>query len=67
MEDYIIIAILVAIVGLAAWYVIRAKRRGAKCIGCSACKSEHTKNSCGGSCAGCCGCAQGRKSDSNPT
>ncbi|MBQ4155592.1 MAG: FeoB-associated Cys-rich membrane protein [Clostridia bacterium] len=34
MQDYIIIAIVVLIVGLAAWYIIRAKKRGKKCIGC---------------------------------
>ena len=34
MENYIIIAILVLIVGGAAWYVVRAKKKGKKCIGC---------------------------------
>ncbi len=32
--DFIIIGIIVLIVGLAAFYVISQKRKGAKCIGC---------------------------------
>lgn len=34
MIDYIVIAILVAIVGAAAFYVYKAKKSGKKCIGC---------------------------------
>lgn len=34
MENIIIIAILVVIVGLAALYIYRAKKKGQKCIGC---------------------------------
>lgn len=34
MENYIIIAIVLIIIGLAAFYVIRKKKKGAKCIGC---------------------------------
>lgn len=48
MTDFIIIAVLVLIVGLAAAYVIRAKKRGQKCIGCPYSK---TCSSCG------CGCS----------
>ena len=33
-ESIIIIAIVIAVVGLAAGYVYRAKRNGKKCIGC---------------------------------
>lgn len=55
MEDIILILILAAILGFAAWYVIRAKKQGKKCIGCpdgGSCAS----GSCGG-CGGCdCGC-----------
>lgn len=58
MEDFIIIAVLVLIVGLAAWYVIRAKKRGVKCIGCSACSSENKEGACTGHCSSCCGCGQ---------
>ena len=34
MENFIIIAIVGVIVGLAAGYVYRSKKRGVKCIGC---------------------------------
>lgn len=49
--DYLIIAIVVAILGFAVWYIRRAKKKGAKCIGCP------DGGSCSGQCAGCaCGC-----------
>ncbi|MBQ8894817.1 MAG: FeoB-associated Cys-rich membrane protein [Clostridia bacterium] len=55
MENVIIIAILVLIVGAAIWYVIRAKKSGKKCIGCpdSGCSSEK--------CSCCCGCSDEKK------
>ena len=34
MTDIIIGAVLVVIVGLAVFYIIRAKKKGKKCIGC---------------------------------
>jgi len=48
MENIILIALLVLIIGLAAWYVIRAKKKSKKCIGCPY----------GASCSGCCGCQE---------
>ena len=44
MENIIIIAILLAIVGGIGWYLYRAKKRGQKCIGCPYAKE------CGGNC-----------------
>ena len=40
MENAILIAVLIAILGGAAFAVIRAKKRGQKCLGCpySGCK-----------------------------
>ena len=35
MTDIIFTVILAAILGSAAWYVYKAKKSGAKCIGCS--------------------------------
>ena len=32
--DFIVIAVILLVIGLAAFYVIRAKKKGAKCIGC---------------------------------
>ena len=46
METWIAIGVIVLIVGLAAGYVIKAKKAGKKCIGCP------------GGCDGCCNCNQ---------
>lgn len=35
MDDWIIVAIIVLIVAVAIGYMVKAKRSGAKCIGCS--------------------------------
>ncbi len=43
MENFIIIAILVVVIGLAAAYVYKVKRKGDKCIGCPHCNSCSTK------------------------
>ena len=49
--DYIIIAVILAIVGGAAYYIYRAKKSGKKCIGCP------DSGSCAGKCGSCaCGC-----------
>lgn len=50
MENFIIIAIVLVIIGLAAWYVIRAKKNGNKCIGCSCGCSSKEKGGCQGGC-----------------
>ena len=52
MQDLIIAVILLVIIGLAAWYVYRAKKNGQKCIGCPNGACPH-KNS--GGCQ--CGCS----------
>lgn len=46
MENVIVVVILAAIVGGIALYLWRAKKQGAKCVGCPYCKS------CGGHCGG---------------
>ena len=43
MTDFVIVMILVMIVGLAVTYMVKAKKRGDKCIGCPS----------GGSCCSC--------------
>ena len=49
MKNIILIAILALIIGLAARYVYKAKKRGTKCIGCpSGCPGASN-------CSGCCG------------
>ena len=50
-KDLIIVAILILIIGSAMTYIIRAKKRGVKCIGCSAgskCPGCSSNTSCGG-------------------
>ena len=51
MENFIIIAILVIIIGLAAAYIYKAKKRGNKCIGCPHCNtcSAQQKDNCNSS------------------
>ena len=50
--DFLIIAILVAIVGGAALYIIKAKKSGQKCIGCPNSKTC-SAGGCNGKCSGC--------------
>jgi len=53
MADIVVIAVLAVIVGLAALYVIKAKKNGRKCIGCP----EGCRPSENGVCTACsCGC-----------
>ena len=47
MKNLIIILIIVAILGLAIFYIVRSKKKGGKCIGCP------DSSSCSGSCPGC--------------
>ncbi|MBQ7969248.1 MAG: FeoB-associated Cys-rich membrane protein [Clostridia bacterium] len=39
--DYIVLGIVAVIIGLALAYIIRAKKNGAKCIGCSGCSGKN--------------------------
>ena len=51
LTDYVLIGIVVLILGLAAFYVYKAKKSGKKCIGCP------DSGTCSGKCDGCsCGC-----------
>lgn len=56
MENAILIVVLAAILGGAVAYIVRAKKRGVKCIGCSAGGSCGAKKE-GLSCSGCSGCS----------
>ena len=47
--DVVVIALILAILGGAAWYTWRAKKRGQKCIGCPdgcACSSANCTGGC---------------------
>lgn len=46
MDSIIIAVILIAVIGLASFYIYKVKKNGKKCIGCPA----------DGTCGGCCGC-----------
>ncbi len=48
MADLIILAILALILGAACLYIYKAKKSGAKCIGCN------VKGGCSGGCSGNC-------------
>ena len=57
LPEIIAIIAIVLIVGLALFYVIRAKKKGQKCIGCpysKTCGSLNKKEN--HSCCGCCSC-----------
>ena len=56
MENLIIIAVLVIIIGGAVGYVIKAKKSGKKCIGCP------DGATCGQHCSGCSGNCCGKQS-----
>ena len=45
MANVIIIAVAVSVVGLAVFYVYKAKKKGQKCIGCP--YSKQCNGSCG--------------------
>lgn len=51
MTDLIIIAILLIVVGSAIFYIVQAKKKGAKCIGCpmaGSCPGRNgSKKACG--------------------
>ena len=52
MSNFIVLLVIGLIVGNAAGYIYKAKKRGVKCIGCP------DAPSCGGNCSGCSGCGQ---------
>ena len=54
MVNILIIVVVGVIVGAAACYIYREKKRGVKCIGCpEGC-------ACSGSCSGCSGCGDNK-------
>lgn len=60
MTNIVVILILLAIIGGATFYIVKAKKSGAKCIGCpsaktcSFCKGAADSDSNGSCCS--CGC-----------
>lgn len=66
MDNFIIVAVIAVIVGAALAYVIKAKKSGAKCIGCpdsKTCASKNASSGCLGNC-GCCSSCNSQESNS---
>ena len=57
ITDILAIVAIVLIVGGAVLYIVRAKQRGEKCVGCPYAKQ------CGGNCQGGCNKSQGNDSE----
>ena len=60
--DIIAIAVIAAVVGIAVAYIVRQKKKGAKCIGCpyaDACAKKAKENSC------CCNTTQSKNDNNN--
>ena len=59
MANFIVAGILVLIIGAAVLYIVKAKKKGVKCIGCP------DGATCGksGGCAGCSGCHSNTKEE----
>lgn len=51
MANMILVIVLLLILGSASVYIIRAKKKGVKCIGCPA--GASCSGSCSGNCSGC--------------
>ena len=58
--DALLVLIIAAILAAAITYIVRAKKKGVKCIGCPAAECCHASRNV--SCAGCAGGAAGRSS-----
>ena len=50
MADLIVGAVVIVILGGAIWYIIKAKKNGAKCIGCPSGENCCSKKSCNYGC-----------------
>ena len=50
IANSILVAVIAGILGLAVFAIVRAKKKGQKCIGCP------DSGTCAGQCTGCCGC-----------
>lgn len=52
MTDIIVLLVVGLIVGCAAGYIYKAKKKGVTCIGCP------DSGKCSGQCSGCCSCGK---------
>ncbi|NLM21515.1 MAG: FeoB-associated Cys-rich membrane protein [Peptococcaceae bacterium] len=44
--DFVVIGVVVALIALAVYKIVRDKKRGARCCGCSACCEQSEKSGC---------------------
>jgi len=51
ITDILVVLVLLGIVGAAAIYIVKAKRRGVKCIGCPHAEACAHKGNCSGACS----------------
>ena len=57
MANFIIVAVVAVIIGLAGYYIYKEKKNGHKCIGCpNGCSCGANASSCGCGCD--CGCGK---------
>lgn len=57
LADIIVIAVMVLVVGSAAFYIYKAKKSGKRCIGCPD-SGSCSESKCNGNCSCCCGCEE---------
>ncbi|MBQ8613560.1 MAG: FeoB-associated Cys-rich membrane protein [Ruminiclostridium sp.] len=55
MDNFVVIAVIVAVIASVVLYIVKAKKSGIKCIGCPDAKTCQART-CGGNCQGCKGC-----------
>ncbi|MBE6796564.1 MAG: FeoB-associated Cys-rich membrane protein [Ruminococcaceae bacterium] len=55
VDNFLLVAVLVVVVLIAALYIIKQKKKGAKCIGCPYAGECASKNNCS------CGCQTDNK------
>jgi len=56
MTDLMVILVLLLLVGGASAYIVKARKRGVKCIGCpDGAKCASAQGGCAENCSGCCG------------
>ena len=59
LPDIIAIVAILLVVGAAVFYIIRAKKKGKRCIGCP------DEGGCSGNCSSCCHCGEKSETQEN--
>jgi hypothetical protein len=53
MKDIVIAVVLIAVLAMSIGYIVKAKKNGAKCIGCPSAKECGSNSSCNCGCNEC--------------